>query len=89
MLLLGVSYGFTSTLIGALWPEMYGVANLGAVRAVVVAAMVFSTALGPGLTGALIDAGLPLTVQLVAMSGWCVAACIVLAWAAPKIRART
>ena len=30
MLLLGVSYGFSGTLMGALWPEVYGLANLGA-----------------------------------------------------------
>ncbi|MEO1405598.1 MAG: MFS transporter, partial [Pseudomonadota bacterium] len=58
MFLLGVSYGFTSTLLGALWPEMYGLKHLGSIRAIIVAAMVFATALGPGLTGALIDAGI-------------------------------
>lgn len=88
MFLLGISYGFTSTLIGALWPEMYGTKHLGSVRAVVVAAMVFSTALGPGLTGALIDRGIELPVQLFVMSAWCLAACIVLALASPKIAAR-
>ena len=88
MFLLGISYGFTSTLIGALWPEMYGTKHLGSVRAVVVAAMVFSTALGPGLTGALIDLGIELPIQLFVMSAWCLAACIVLALASPKIAAR-
>lgn len=88
MVLLGVSYGFTATLFGAVWPEIYGTAHLGAIRSVVVAAMVFSTALGPGLTGALIDVGMPLTVQLVGMSGWCLIACLVLGWAAPLITAR-
>ena len=88
MFLLGISYGFTSTLIGALWPELYGTKHLGSVRAVVVAAMVFSTALGPGLTGALIDRGIELPVQLFVMSAWCLAACIVLALASPKIAAR-
>lgn len=88
MVLLGVSYGFTATLFGAVWPEIYGTAHLGAIRAVVVAAMVFSTALGPGLTGGLIDAGTPLTVQLVGMSVWCLVACLVLGWAAPLIGAR-
>lgn len=88
MVLLGVSYGFTATLFGAVWPEIYGTAHLGAIRSGVVAAMVFSTALGPGLTGALIDAGTPLTVQLVGMSVWCLVACLVLGWAAPLIGAR-
>lgn len=88
MFLLGISYGFTSTLIGALWPEMYGVAHLGAIRSLVVAAMVLATALGPGLTGALIDAGISLPVQLLVMSGWCLLACLILARAAKVILAR-
>lgn len=88
MVLLGVSYGFTSTLLGAVWPEIYGVAHLGAVRALVVSAMVFSTALGPGLTGALIDLGVGLPVQLLAMSGWCIAGCLILGMVAPRIQAR-
>lgn len=88
MFLLGVSYGFTSTLIGALWPEVYGVRHLGSVRALIVAAMVFSTALGPGLTGALIDSGVALPRQLVVMSGWCLAACVLMAFASRAIFAR-
>lgn len=88
MILLGVSYGFTSTLFGALWPEVYGVAHLGSVRSIIVSAMVFSTALGPGLTGALIDAGIGLPAQLLVMSVWCLLACLVLGVTAPRIRAR-
>lgn len=88
MFLLGISYGFTSTLFGALWPEVYGIAHLGSVRSVIMAAMVFSTALGPGLTGALIDLGTGLPAQLLAMAAWCLAACFVLGLAATGIAAR-
>lgn len=88
MLLLGISYGFTSTLIGALWPELYGLANLGSIRAMIVAAMVFATALGPGLTGGLIDAGIGLPSQLLVMSAWCLGACFVLTFASRRIAAR-
>ncbi len=48
MLLLGISFGFSSTLMGALWPEVYGLANLGGIRAIIVAAMVLASALGSG-----------------------------------------
>ena len=88
MFLMGISYGFTSTLVGALWPELYGVKHLGAIRSIVVAAMVFATALGPGLTGALIDYGIPLPTQLLFMSGWCFVACVVLGFTAPVIGQR-
>jgi MFS family permease len=57
MALMGISYGFSSTLFGALWPELYGSKYLGGIRSLIVAFMVFATAMGPGLTGALIDAG--------------------------------
>ncbi|MGH8198815.1 MAG: MFS transporter, partial [Steroidobacteraceae bacterium] len=88
MFLLGISNGFTSTLLGALWPEVYGLANLGGIRGIVVSAMVFSTAIGPGLSGALIDRGISLPRQMLWLSGWCVAACFVLAFAASRVRQR-
>jgi MFS family permease len=88
MFLLGVSNGFTSTLIGALWPEVYGVANLGGIRAITVSAMVLSSAVGPGLTGVLIDLGVPLPTQMLWLAGWCVLACFVLAYAAERVRLR-
>ncbi|MFP4614916.1 MAG: MFS transporter [Thiohalorhabdus sp.] len=56
--LMGVSMGATGTLLGALWPELYGVAHLGAIRAVVQSAMVLSTAVAPAAVGLLIDRGL-------------------------------
>jgi MFS family permease len=88
MLLLGISSGFTSTLLGALWPEVYGLANLGGIRAIIVSAMVLSTAIGPGLSGALIDRGISLPTQMLSLSVWCIAACFVLAFAARQVRRR-
>lgn len=78
MFILGISYGFTNTLMGALWPEIYGVAHLGAIRSIVVSAMVLATALGPGITGALIDLGVTLPEQLWWMSLWCALSSLVL-----------
>jgi hypothetical protein len=85
---LGVSNGLTSTLLGALWPEVYGLANLGGIRAVIVSALVLVTALGPGLTGALIDAGVPLPRQMLWMAAWCVAGGFALILAGRRVRAR-
>lgn len=89
MLLLGISYGFTATLVGALWPEVYGVKYLGGVRAIIVSALVFSTALGPGLTGALIDHGIGLPIQLIWMGAWCLAACLLFGVTCPYLLRRT
>ncbi len=88
MLLLGVSYGFSGTLMGALWPEVYGLANLGGIRSIIVAAMVLATALGPGLSGVLIDWGIPLPEQMLGMAAWCGAASAFLVIAARKVTAR-
>lgn len=88
MLLLGVSSGFTSTILGALWPEMYGTANLGGIRAIIVSAMVLSTAVGPGLTGLLIDHGIALPTQLLWMAGWCVIASFALGIVSRNVRRR-
>jgi hypothetical protein len=52
-------------------------------------AMVFSTALGPGLTGALIDIGIALPTQLLWMAGWCILACAVLGLISPRLVARS
>lgn len=68
MALLGASLGSSTTLFGALWPEIYGVRHLGSIRAVIVALMVFATAMGPGITGFLIDAGVPYSWQIAGMS---------------------
>jgi len=88
MLLFGVSYGLTSNLLGVIWPEVYGTAHLGAIRSVVVSAMVLSTALGPGLTGALIDRGVTLPEQLWWMAMWCVASSFALLAAAKQYQRR-
>jgi MFS family permease len=88
MFLLGISNGFTSTLLGALWPEVYGTANLGGIRAITVSAMVLSSAIGPGITGMLIDMDVSLPKQMIWLAGWCVLACFALAHAARRVRRR-
>ncbi|WP_412049196.1 MFS transporter [Hoeflea sp. Naph1] len=72
MALMGISYGFSSTLFGSLWPELYGTRNLGSIRSLTVAFMVFGTAMGPGLTGALIDRGVSYPGQIAAMGIYCI-----------------
>ena len=86
--LLGASYGLSQTLFGALWPELYGTRHLGAIRSVTVSLMVLSTALGPAVTGTLIDRGISLPEQLVFIAAYCLAASIVLALAARVARRR-
>lgn len=64
MVLLGGTAGAASTISGALWPEVFGVAHLGEIRAVAMSCMVAASAASPLITGLLIDAGVPFTAQL-------------------------
>lgn len=69
MLLMGASVGMSATLSSTLWAEAYGTRNLGSIRAMMAAVMVLGSAIGPGLTGALIDYGIDYAQQ-----GWGVGA---------------
>ena len=71
MFLVGTSYGLSHTLFSAVWAEAYGTLHLGAIRSLVMAMMVFASALGPGATGILIDIGFAFTDQLVYLGFWC------------------
>lgn len=84
----GMSYGFSSTLFGALWPEIYGLRHLGAIRAVTVSAGVFATAAGPGLTGTLIDRGMQLPEQMIYLGAYCLVASFFMAGASMLLRRR-
>jgi MFS family permease len=58
LFLLGLTSGIAFAALTALWAEIYGVQNLGAIRSLVVSLTVFSTALGPLVMGAMLDAGI-------------------------------
>ena len=88
MVLLGMSYGFSSTLFGAVWPEVYGTANLGSIRSIIVSAMVFATAAGPGLTGTLIDRGIALPEQMTWFGAYCLLAALAVGFASQRLRSR-
>ncbi len=53
----GIAAGASFTVPSAMWAEVYGVAHLGAIRALVSAVVVVSTAVSPAAMGGLIDLG--------------------------------
>jgi sugar phosphate permease len=69
---IGVTQGMVGAIAGTLLPYLYGTDHLGSVRGIVTAIMVLSTAIGPGVTGLLIDAGITFPEQGAAMAVWCV-----------------
>lgn len=60
MILFGISEGISRTVLGALWAELYGVLNLGAIRGLLSALAIIGTSLSPILMGWLIDLGISL-----------------------------
>lgn len=76
---LGLGYGFfflaltagaQATLIAAFWAEFYGTAHLGAIKAMAAAIMVFGSAIGPGITGVLIDVGIGIETQYIGVAAY-------------------
>jgi len=88
MVLLGASGGTANTLLSAVWPEVYGTRHLGAIRGTVMAGMVFSSALGPGVTGLFIDQGITFPQQTWFMAVFCLAASLLLAYVSRVLRDR-
>ena len=56
--LIGISNGLANVLGSSTWAEIYGVKHIGSIKALTTALMVFATAFGTALFGALIDKGL-------------------------------
>ena len=88
MAFVGISYGLAQPLFGALWPEIYGLKHLGGIRSIVLAMGVLMTALGPGVTGVLIDLGVYYPNQILTMGVYCLAASGVLLFVSQKILTR-
>ena len=88
LLLFGIGSGMQATVPPAFVAEYFGTRHLGAIKATVAAAMVFGTAVGPGLTGALIDAGFALPAQMPAIAAYFAAAALLAALGIARARPR-
>ncbi|MBE1286042.1 MAG: MFS transporter [Rhodobacteraceae bacterium] len=76
---LALTTGMAATLPAAFWADSYGTAHIGAIKALATSAMVLGSAIGPGLTGVLIDFGIGLELQFVYIAGYFLATSI-LSW---------
>ncbi|MCK0097216.1 MFS transporter [Yoonia sp. F2084L] len=63
VVLMGTAGGGQATLLNACWAEFYGTKHIGAIKSAAAALMVLGSAIGPGLSGWLIDIGVGFEVQ--------------------------
>lgn len=66
VIFMGMSGGGHGTLLNACWAEFYGTQFIGSIKSAATALMVFGSALGPGISGWLIDSGVGIEVQMLA-----------------------
>lgn len=64
LVIFGMGQGMQGTATTAFWAVFYGTRHLGSIKATVAALMVFGSAIGPGITGALIDLGIDFPKQM-------------------------
>ena len=64
LIIFGAGQGLQATGATAFWPEYFGTRHIGAIKAVAAALMVFGSAIGPGITGWLIDLGVDFPQQM-------------------------
>ena len=65
---LGITSGANTTLPNAFWAEFFGTKYLGTIKAAAAAAMVLGSAIGPAITGLLLDFDISLNIQYVGIS---------------------
>ena len=65
---LGITSGANTTLPNAFWAEFFGTKHLGSIKAAAAAAMVLGSAIGPALTGILLDFNISLNFQYIGIS---------------------
>ncbi len=85
--LIAITSGANATLPSAFWAEFYGTRNIGGIKAIATAAMVFGSAIGPAITGLLIDAGVSFPTQMAGIALWFVIASVLLSVGLVRARA--
>jgi len=68
IIFMSFTIGAGSTVPGAFWAEFYGTRHLGSIKAMIAAIMVLGSAIGPGLTGLLIDYGIIFEDQMIGIA---------------------
>ena len=66
----GFGMGLQTTVITTFWAEFFGTRHIGAIKAVSTSVMVFGSAIGPGISGVLIDLGYSFPEQMLGISAF-------------------
>ncbi|WP_458792121.1 MFS transporter [Yoonia sp. MH D7] len=77
VILMGIAGGGHGTILNAVWAEFYGTKFIGSIKSAATAMMVLGSALGPGISGWLIDKNVGLEIQLLAYAA-CFGLCAIL-----------
>ncbi len=85
IVLLGIGSGLHVMMMGTFWAEAYGTRHLGAIRAMSGAFMVLGTAIGPALTGLLIDLGFDFPLQSFGIAAYFACAALLAGLAGRKV----
>jgi len=73
ILLIGVTTGFSHTVVAALWAELYGIAHIGSIRSLAAALSVFGSAFGPVTMGTMMDLGISAERVCIIFAAYCLA----------------
>ncbi len=87
--LCGLTAGAAATVHAALWAELYGTRHIGAIKALAHSVMVFASAAGPGVTGLIIDAGVPFPDQALWFAFYTLGVCALYGWLVLSGQTRT
>ena len=86
MAVMALTQGGQSTLSSAFWAEFYGTRHLGSIKAMAAAVMVLGSAIGPAMTGALIDLGVNFEQQMFGIAVYITLASSIVAVAVGRVR---
>lgn len=89
IMLMGVAGGGQSTLLNACWAEFFGTEHLGSIKSATMALMVLGSAIGPGLSGWLIDRGVGFEQQMLGYAFVFLCAALLLLYPAALARKST
>lgn len=86
MVIFGIGQGMGTTVPGAFWAEYFGTRHIGSIKAAAAAIMVLGSAIGPGVSGALIDLGVTFPEQMLYLVGYFLIAAALAALGIARVR---